>query len=248
MSQIITRDYQGHAIAYQGDGWFNATQAAAKFGKEPRDWLRLHETCLYIEAFAKARGIPFRPVFAQRKASEKVTGGNSGFRPELKSVEGLIKVKRGSPLSGGGTWLHPKLAVRFAQWLDVDFAVWCDEQIDALIRGRDDWRKLRHQSASSFKVANEILRMVRQDSGKATEPHHYANEARLVNWALAGEFKGLDRDSLSAPELALLAFLEERNAVLIGRGLTYDQRKPMVKQYAMDWRMDRLAINGEAAA
>ncbi len=25
--------------------------------------------------------------------------------------------------------MHPKLAIRFAQWLDVDFAVWCDEQI-----------------------------------------------------------------------------------------------------------------------
>ena len=248
MSSIITRDYQGHAIAYQGDGWFNATQAAAKYGKEPRDLLRLHETCLYIEAFAKARGIPFHPVFAQRKASEKVTGGNSGFRPELKSVEGLIKVKRGSSLSGGGTWLHPKLAVHFARWLDPRFAVWCDEQIDALVRGRDDWRKLRHQSASSCKVLNEVLRLVRQDSGKATEPHHYINESRLVNWAICGEFKGLDRDRLSAAELALLAFLEQRNAVLIGRGLSYDQRKPMLKQYAMDWQLDRLAIDGEAAA
>ena len=28
-----------------------------------------------------------------------------------------------------------------------------------------------------------------------------------------------------------------RNAVLIGRGLNYDQRKPMMKQYAMDWRL-----------
>lgn len=216
MMQIITRDYQGHAIAYQGDGWFNATQAAAKFGKEPAQWARLPETINYVEALKRKYG--------------EIT---------------YSKSKRGA---NGGTWLHPKLAVRFAQWLDVDFAVWCDEQIDALIRGRDDWRKLWHQSASSFKVANEILRMVRQDGGKATEPHHYANEAKLVNWALCGEFQKLDRDGLSGAELALLSFLEERNAVLIGRGLTYDQRKPMVKQYAMDWRMDRLAINGEAAA
>ena len=216
MSQIITRNYQGHAIAYQGDGWFNATQAAAKFGKIPYEWQRLPETVAYIAALERKYGkIPYS------------------------------KSKRGG---SGGTWLHPKLAVRFAQWLDVDFAVWCDEQIDALIRGRDDWRKHRHQSASSFKVLNEVLRMVRHDSGKATEPHHYANEARLVNWAICGEFKGLDRDGLSNAELALLAFLEQRNAILIGRGLTYDQRKPMLRQYAMDWQLDRLAINGEAAA
>jgi hypothetical protein len=43
-----------------------------------------------------------------------------------------FQTKRGR---SGGTWLHPKLAVRFAQWLDVDFAVWCDEQIDHILRG-----------------------------------------------------------------------------------------------------------------
>lgn len=31
------------------------------------------------------------------------------------------------------TWLHPKLAVSFAHWLDVDFAVWCDLHSDALM-------------------------------------------------------------------------------------------------------------------
>lgn len=38
----------------------------------------------------------------------------------------------------GGTWAHPKLAVFFARWLDVRFAVWCDKQIDKLIHGRAD--------------------------------------------------------------------------------------------------------------
>lgn len=204
---IVTLDYQGHAIAYQDDGWFNATQAAAKFNKVPHDWMRLPATVEYIEALAR----------------------KYGEFPHLKT-------KRGAT---GGTWLHPRLAVRFAQWLDTDFAVWCDEQIDSLLRGKDDWRKLRHQAASSFKVANDILKLVREDAGKATESHHYSNEARLVNWALKGEFKGLDRDALSSADLALLAYLEERNAVLIGRGLSYDQRKPIIKQYAMDWRIAR---------
>lgn len=217
-SSIITRDYQGHAIAYQGDGWFNATQAAARFGRRVDVWLKTDDTQAYISALCE-----------RSNSTEKW----------------YLKTKRGA---NGGTWLHPKLAVHFARWLDPRFAVWCDEQIDALVRGRDDWRKLRHQSASSCKVLNEVLRMVRQDGGKDTEAHHYANEARLVNWAICGEFKGLDRDGLNAAELALLAFLEQRNAILIGRGLAYEQRKPMLRQYAMDWQLDRLAINGEAAA
>jgi len=74
----------------------------------------------------------------------------------------FLKTKRGQ--HGGGTWLHPKLAVRFAQWLDADFAVWCDEQIDELIRGehpRFDWLRARSAAASSFKVMTEILRLSR---------------------------------------------------------------------------------------
>jgi KilA-N domain len=35
----------------------------------------------------------------------------------------------------GGTWAHPKLALRFAQWLDVRFAVWCDAVIEDLLKG-----------------------------------------------------------------------------------------------------------------
>lgn len=241
MTALITRDYAGMALSFQDDGWFNATQAASKHGKEPIAWLRQRDTAEYVSALADAAGKSgFLTEFNQIKDLE---GESSASRTKIFGLvkrTGLVKTKAGAPEHGGGTWLHPKLAVHFARWLDPKFAVWCDAQIDNLLRGKDDWRKLRHQSASSFKVANDILKMVRQEQGKDTESHHYSNEARLVNWALAGEFKGLDRDAMSADDLALLAHLEERNAVLIGRGIAYDQRKPMLKQYAMDWRMSRL--------
>lgn len=207
---IISRTYENHTISYNSDGWFNATEAAAKFGKAPYEWQRLPETVAYIAGLERKYGkIPY------------------------------LKTKRGS---GGGTWLHPKLAVMFARWLDIDFAIWCDEQIDSIIRGKDNWRTLRHATASTNKVVNAILQHTRADAGKQTEDYHYANEARLVNWALFGEFEKLERDSLSLQELDLLAHLEERNAVLLGRGLPYEQRKPMLKQYAMDWRMERTPI------
>ncbi len=207
---IISRTYENHTVCYTSDGWFNATEAAAKFGKAPYEWQRLPETVAYISGLERKYGkIPY------------------------------LKTKRGS---GGGTWLHPKLAVMFARWLDIDFAIWCDEQIDEIIRGKDNWRTLRHATASTNKVVNAILQHTRADDGKKTEDYHYANEARLVNWALFGEFKKLERDSLSAQELDLLAHLEERNAVLLGRGLPYEQRKPMLEQYAMDWRMARTPL------
>lgn len=30
----------------------------------------------------------------------------------------LVIVKNAAPETGGGTWLHPKLAIHFARWLD----------------------------------------------------------------------------------------------------------------------------------
>lgn len=53
----------------------------------------------------------------------------------LAKETGLVKTKAGAPETGGGTWLHPKVAVAFSRWLNVDFAVWCDLQIDALLHG-----------------------------------------------------------------------------------------------------------------
>lgn len=209
---IITRTYQDHAISYSADGWFNATEAAAKFGRRVDHWLKTEETKSYIAALCEISNTP---------------------------ESGYLKTKRGS---GGGTWLHPKLAVSLARWLDPKFAVWCDMQIDGIIRGKEDWRTLRHTSASTNKMVNAILQMTRAEAGKDTQHFHYANEAKLVNWALCGEFIGLNRENLTSQELDLLAHLEERNAILLSRGLSREQRQPMLKQYAMDWRMQHVRL------
>jgi len=202
--QIVKSDFQGSEISFTDDGWFNATQAASKFGKEPYEWMRLPETQSYLNALTRKYGkIPY------------------------------YKTKRGQ---GGGTWLHPKLAVRFSQWLDIDFAIWCDEQIDNILRGKLDQKKLRHESASGYKVMAAILLLDRQERGKDTKTHHYTNEARLINWALTGKFQSIDRDSLAAKELDVLAKLQEKNSVLIGRGVDYDTRKKIIEQYAIDLR------------
>lgn len=219
----VILDYQGQPMAFTEAGWFNATAAAERFGKNPHEWLRLPTAQDYLAALERKYGnIPH------------------------------LKTKRGK--HGGGTWLSPKLAVRFAQWLDIDFAVWCDEQIDALLRGTHphyDQLHERNAAAASFKVMNEVLRFAREEEGKETLPHHYSNEARLVNWALTGEFGKLDRGSLNATDLALLASLEDRNAVLLGRGVSYASRKVFLEQHAADWREKHRPqlrlVNGEAA-
>lgn len=105
MSKVIKYDFEGQLYSFNTDGWFNATEAAKRYGKRPVDWLRQDDSQAYIAALASI----------------------------LKcGPESLLATKRGR--HDGGTWMHPKLAVAFARWLNVEFSVWCDLQIDAIIR------------------------------------------------------------------------------------------------------------------
>lgn len=148
----------------------------------------------------------------------------------LNRKYGEISYLRTSRGNRGGTWMHPKLAVRFAQWLDVDFAIWCDEQIDALIRGNGDHRLARDETASSHKVMCHVLEAVRLSEGKDTSGFHYVNESKLVNWACGAGFEGLIRDQMTAGELKRLAQIQIQNAVMIGTGIPYAERKAVLEQ------------------
>jgi KilA-N domain len=46
------------------------------------------------------------------------------------SVIELYQAFQGSPENGGGTWIHPKLAVRFGIWLSDDFGYMVEEWVE----------------------------------------------------------------------------------------------------------------------
>lgn len=103
---IYLAEYDGLPVPFLGNGWFNATVAAKRYNKRVDNWLRLAETKEYMAAL-----------------TESLTSSD---------VRELVRTQEGR---AGGTWLHPKLGVVFARWCDVRFAVWCDQQIDHILRG-----------------------------------------------------------------------------------------------------------------
>ncbi len=166
---------------------------------------------------------------------------------ELGKTPGIPGITRTQGRSGG-TFVCKELVYAYAMWISAAFHLKVIRTFDDAVNGRIDWKFQRSAAASTTKVANDILRLVRQESGKETQHFHYSNEARMINSILSGECKGLNRDSLDADQLALLAHLQERNAVLIGRGLSYQQRKDLLPQYAMDFRVSRsLRLDREPA-
>jgi len=90
----------------EADGYVNAAQMCQANKKKINDWTRLKETKAYINGISRTTGIP--------------------------AVE-LVQSKDGSPEFGGGTWIHPKLAICLGRWISVDFAIWCDEHIKTIM-------------------------------------------------------------------------------------------------------------------
>ena len=112
MNQVQSFNFGNIAVSFRADGYLNATAIAAHFGKQPRDYLKTEQTQQYIAALAD---------FLSTKTKILVKENQ------------IVNVKNGG--SERGTWLHPKLAIHFARWLDPKFAVWCDEQIEQLLSG-----------------------------------------------------------------------------------------------------------------
>nr|DAX74086.1 MAG TPA: KilA protein [Caudoviricetes sp.] len=110
MNAIQSFNFGNIAVSFRADGYLNATAIAAHFGKQPRDYLKTEQTQQYIAALAE----------------------NLSVKTKILTKENqIVSVKRGGDEQG--TWLHPKLAIHFARWLDPKFAVWCDEQIEQII-------------------------------------------------------------------------------------------------------------------
>lgn len=66
------------------------------------------------------------------------------------AISQLVKVVHGDR---GGTWFHQKIALRFAQWLSPEFAIWVDEKIEELLtKGRTEIAP-----ASPLSLARQML-------------------------------------------------------------------------------------------
>ena len=112
MNQVQSFNFGNVSVSFRDDGYLNATAIAAHFGKRVPDFIKTEQNQEYINALAEHIS----------KTTKIVLDRNQ-----------LVIVKHGG--NNRGTWLHPKLAVHFARWLDPRFAVWCDEQIEQLLSG-----------------------------------------------------------------------------------------------------------------
>lgn len=125
------------------DGYINVSQLCkahyekTEESKKPSEWLSNNSTQSMIEKVATVEGIP---------ANE------------------LIEVKRGR---NGGTWIHPRLAIRFATWLNDDFSLQVEDWVQKWTTGNLTTVQL------AFSELRELAEIV-EVATKATQMIHTA--------------------------------------------------------------------------
>ena len=116
MSNVIAfqRPVNGIKVEQQADdGFINGTAMCVAHGKDISDWLKTDDAWETVEALADDLGLEIKDH----------KSGNSVYTRVSIAFPSLIRVKRGSPSNGGGTWIHPDLAVYLAQWCNKPFAI-----------------------------------------------------------------------------------------------------------------------------
>jgi hypothetical protein len=199
----------------------NATLMCAAFDRRANDWQNLKGTQRYIEAVTRKNG------FGENELVTTKTGGNN--TPQ-------------------GTWIHEKLILNLARWLDVDFEVWCDEKIAELLRTgkteiktQTEWDIKRYIAKTNYRLQTDAIKeniIPKLNVPKDKEKYVYMNEAEMLNYAIFGltskEWKKNNpqlakngknmRDYADMYQLIVLANMESFNSILINKSIPKEQR------------------------
>ena len=120
----------------------NATEMCHAFGKRANDWLSLPRTKKYIDAVTRKYGNAYPDLVVTK------TGGDDQ-----------------------GTWISDKLVIKLAQWLDVDFEVWCDEKIATLMR--EGFADLKQASNQWENIVPHLTRPVQIENSVKVNAYNY---------------------------------------------------------------------------
>ena len=216
-TKVITINYSDTVpVLFQSkDAWINATAIAKQFGKKPETYLKTERTQDYIAALLKSM-FGIENSVALKSATEQ---------------NQLVTVRKGGKPENQGTWFHPKLAIDFARWLNADFAVWCDSQVEKILHpntNRAIEAQLKRDAHSIMMDAYVFARELKGLPYPSTQC--FMNENLLCNEILTGKREAIDEDDLDADELKLLKMIRAHNGMLV--------------QHTLDpiWRMEKLKI------
>lgn len=130
------------------DGFVNATAMCLAHGKAINYWFENKETFKLFVALADSLSLPIN----YRNSGNSYKIGFSATK-YAKLFPELLVVKRGSPEFGGGTWIHPDLAIQLAQWCNKTFALQVSRWIrEWFIQGFAESQKVNSELQKEYQL------------------------------------------------------------------------------------------------
>lgn len=183
--------------------------SGAEKKKQPSNWLRLDTTKELILELERSSD-----VRSGQKAISTVAGGLSQ-----------------------GTYACKELVYAYAMWISAKFHIHVIRTFDALIQQEHSRKQVRDIARVEYQPMTDAIKHEREQQGKEIRPHHFSNEADLINRIALGmtsaKFKvqhdiGKDesiRDYLTPCQIKCVTDLQRANTAFIQLGMEFEERK-----------------------
>lgn len=204
---IVVYDVNGIAVEQKIlNGFINGTTMCVAYSKDVSHWLENKETLELFIALAIDLSVFSNPHF-----SEDSYAASFPVSRYPKVFPDLINVKRGSPENGGGTWIHPDLAIPLAQWCSKPFAIqvgrWIREWAVTSrnpITSQTDIDRIKYRTSlkdeSRLRMTAQIklhLEKIKKYDDKKFSGLYFANAHDCINKAITTETAKQMRERLS---------------------------------------------------
>ena len=180
----------------------------------------------------------------------KAAGGKNKHKPsywlsnqQTKELIDEIMSDGGIPLSvikGGvnqGTYVCKELVYAYAMWINAKFHLHVIKTFDKVIQEEYQRKNLRELARLEYRPMTDAIKIEREHQGKDIKPHHFSNEADLINRIALGmtsaKFKVHHdinknesiRDYLTPCQIKCITDLQRANTTFIQLGMEFEERK-----------------------
>ena len=221
MKELEVREYLGNQIEFKvidGEVYANATSMCKPFKKLTKDWLKTEQTKRYISALEQKDNYP----------------------------NGLFLISKGGLVENSGTWIHEELILKLAQWLDVNFELFCDEAITTLLREGtvqlipklpQNYLEALEALVVSEKEKIKLIELTEEQAPKVEVYEQIANSTSLYTMKEIADLlkiKGLGRNNL-------IALLKQKE-ILTKRG---EPKRSFLEQGYFEVKVSTFSIHNE---
>jgi len=259
---------QGNTIEviklYEED-YISLTNMVKNYGgsTQVQNWLRLKDTIEFLGVWEQMNNPSFNSIEFDRIKSEAGTSRYMLSAKEWIKSTNAVGITAKTGRYGSGTYAHKDIAFEFASWLSPVFKLLIIKEFQRLKIKEEEleqWDFRRFLSKANYKLHSSTIKeslIPKLNLAKASEWLAYADEADILNRIIFGQTAKTwrdrnpskskagenQRDSATAKQLLILANLEAINANLISRGISKENRVPLLYEEA---RRQARTINEKA--